>query len=295
MDAHRPQTTRRSVHHPVRRGTGWLLGAVAAVALLCPALADAATAKPADAFVDSIGVNTHTYYTGTVYYQRFNEWKAKLAELGVRHIRENLVPNRSDQYQRLNELGAMGVKLTLILGDPTNGISGLETLLSIAKNNLRSSLAALEGPNEFDLSGRSNWRDEFGRLPPAPLRAGQGRPLALLAAGHRPLDRSLEQPAGARRHLQPTRLRQHPFLPRRLLPGKQPQLPPQRRDGEFRLQAGDGHRNRLPHGGELDGGAQTCLRAGDGYLRPADVPRVLPARRGANLLLRTARRGGELR
>ena len=146
-----------------QRAAALLGGILIVVALLAPQLAAAASvpAKPSDAFVDSIGVNTHTYYTGTVYYSRFQEWKTKLQQLGVRHVRENLVPNRSDQYQRLNELGQAGIKSTVIMGDPTEGLSGLETLLSIAKNRIRGSLAALEGTNEFDLSGRSGWLTEL--------------------------------------------------------------------------------------------------------------------------------------
>jgi hypothetical protein len=145
-----------------RRGVARLSGILAVLAVLAPS-AGAATvpASAADSFVDSIGVNTHTYYTDTVYYKRFQEWKAKLTELGVRHIRENLVPNRPDQYQRLNELGQAGIKSTLIMGSPSEGISGLETLLSIAKNQVRGSLAALEGTNEYDLSGRSAWLTEL--------------------------------------------------------------------------------------------------------------------------------------
>ena len=144
--------------HPCRR-----LAQVAAVAiaacLLAPGSAGATpvSAKSADSFVGSIGVNTHTYYTSTVYYSRFPEVKAKLAELGVRNIRENLRPNRSDQYQRLNELAAMGIKSTLVMGDPREGTSGLNTLLSIAKTSLKGSVAALEGPNEYDNQGISNW------------------------------------------------------------------------------------------------------------------------------------------
>ncbi|HEX8689983.1 MAG TPA: hypothetical protein VF729_07055 [Solirubrobacterales bacterium] len=146
-----------------QRAAALLGGILVVVALLAPQVAAAASvpAKPADSFVDSIGVNTHTYYTGTVYYNRFQEWKTKLQRLGVRHIRENLVPNRSDQYQRLNELGQAGIKSTVIMGDPTNGVAGLETLLSIARDRIRGSLAALEGTNEFDLSGRSNWSAEL--------------------------------------------------------------------------------------------------------------------------------------
>ena len=76
-----------------RRWTSWLAGALAVAAslVLAPAAtaSDAHPASAADGFVDSIGVNTHTFYTDTAYGD-FEAIKAKLAELGVRHIRENL-------------------------------------------------------------------------------------------------------------------------------------------------------------------------------------------------------------
>ncbi len=141
----------------------WLAAACAALALLLPAAVSAAAvpSRAADSFVDSIGVNTHTYYNDTVYYTRFETVKQRLAELGVRNIRENLRTGRSDQYQRLNQLAAIGIKSTLILGDPRNGTSGLESLLGIVKKNLSGSVAALEGPNEYDNMGISNWLPEL--------------------------------------------------------------------------------------------------------------------------------------
>jgi hypothetical protein len=115
------------------------------------------TAEPAAAFVDSVGVNTHTYYSDTVYYSRFATIEQRLRELGVHHVRENLVPDRPDQYQRLNALAAAGVRSTLILGDPDNGTPGLERLLAIVRDELPGSVDAIEGPNEFDLRGGEDW------------------------------------------------------------------------------------------------------------------------------------------
>jgi hypothetical protein len=123
--------------------------------------AETVPARAADSFVDSIGVNTHTYYTDTPYYSQFATVKERLTQLGVRNIRENLVPRRSDQYQRLSELGAAGIKSTLILGEPREGIPGLNTLLGIVKKDLRPYVAAVEGPNEYDLAGVSNWSSQL--------------------------------------------------------------------------------------------------------------------------------------
>jgi hypothetical protein len=135
-----------------------LISAIALIGTL-PAAASAAPveARTAASFVDSIGVNTHTYYSDTVYAQDFGTVAQRLQELGVHHIRENLVPDRPDQYERLNQLAAAGIGSTLILGDPTNGSRGLERLRSILDSDLQGSIDAVEGPNEFDLSGDPGW------------------------------------------------------------------------------------------------------------------------------------------
>ncbi len=147
------------------RGLAAILGTLAVVASLAlsPTSASAAAepARSADSFVDSIGVNTHTYYSDTVYYSRYETVKQRLAELGVRHIRENLVTDRPDQYERLNELAGLGIRSTLILGDPGDGTQGLEELVSTLKANLLGSVDAVEGPNEYDNRGISNWQPEL--------------------------------------------------------------------------------------------------------------------------------------
>jgi hypothetical protein len=132
------------------------LTAVLAVSAVGASAAAAETARPADSMVDSIGVATHTTYNDTVYYQRFSELKEKLAKLGVRHIREDLMPNRPDQYQRLNELAGMGVGATLIMGSPSVPTGTLENLLGVVRTKLNR-VDAVEGPNEYYLSGKADW------------------------------------------------------------------------------------------------------------------------------------------
>jgi hypothetical protein len=133
---------------------------VAAAAAFAPAAgaAEGLPARSADSFVDSIGVNTHTFFNDTIYYSQFDLVKQRLAELGVRHVREDLVPDRPDQYERLNELAGMGIRSTLIMGDPDDGVEGLETLTSILSSELRGAVEAIEGPNEFDSRGGSDWQ-----------------------------------------------------------------------------------------------------------------------------------------
>lgn len=136
-----------------------LLAGVAALLAALPASAGAASvsARSADAFIESIGVNTHTYYSDTVYGQRFATIEQRLQELGVHHIRENLEPGRPDQYQHLNQLAAAGIKSTLILGAPEGGQAELDQLSSVLASDLRGSVDAVEGPNEYDLHGGSSW------------------------------------------------------------------------------------------------------------------------------------------
>jgi hypothetical protein len=164
VDARRRQIARRCCRSLLRRQTCRplvILGAALSLAFSSPASAAVEPAKPADSFVDSIGVNTHTSYSDTVYASRFGEVKQKLVELGVRHIREGLEPNRPDQYEQLAELAGVGVKSTLILGDPDIGASGLEGLISTLRNRVRDAAEAIEGPNEFDMRGGPDWA---GRL-----------------------------------------------------------------------------------------------------------------------------------
>lgn len=107
--------------------------AALSVALALPLSASAAVpARQADAFVDSIGVGVHLAYSDTPYVSGFATVQERLEELGVRHLRDDLFPARSDQYARLEALAAAGIGSTLILGSPSNGSAGLEGLLDVA-------------------------------------------------------------------------------------------------------------------------------------------------------------------
>ena len=88
---------------------GWLL-----------ASADAApvSATPADAFVNSIGVNIHVHYNDTIYGD-FPKLKSALKEVGVRHVRDGLVDSTWKPYfERVNELAATGIRFTFITSLP---------------------------------------------------------------------------------------------------------------------------------------------------------------------------------
>ncbi len=137
-----------------------------ALTLLCPIViaytliispsvsATSEKALSADSFVDSIGINTHLYYNDTTYYTKYKEIiKPKLLELGVRHIRDGGTRNLNGYLDRLKELKNLGISSTLIFdprgGTPQQGVQLIKELGNVVE--------AVEGPNEYDNSGNSNW------------------------------------------------------------------------------------------------------------------------------------------
>jgi hypothetical protein len=159
MPRSRPARLEDGSQAPFRRFRRSCALVVAAAALALPGSAAAATvdARPADAFVDSIGINTHTSYTDTPYSQQFETVRQRLSDLGIRHIREGLMPGRPDQYESLDALASIGVHSTLIMGDPGIGGDGLAELIATLKSSARGSVEAVEGPNEYDTRGGSGW------------------------------------------------------------------------------------------------------------------------------------------
>ena len=115
---------------------------------------------PADAFVESIGVNVHLGYTDRVYYTKFPELKARLEELGIRHVRDgaDAFLGKSRVVDRINELYTdLGIRTTFITGRREGGypkpitLSLIDKELEDLKTKFNTDLiAAIEGPNEYD-------------------------------------------------------------------------------------------------------------------------------------------------
>jgi hypothetical protein len=118
-------------------------------------------ARPADSFVDSIGVNLHLHYLDTSY-GHFDVIKAKLTGLGVRHARDGAQITPTDAnydklvYGRMRQLADDGIHFDLIV-DP-RAITPLtrDKLAEIAELG-GPALESLEGPNEYDISGNKDW------------------------------------------------------------------------------------------------------------------------------------------
>lgn len=113
----------------------------------------------ARAFADSVGVNVHLTYTTTPY-GNFDRLRAALRDLRIRHVRDGLVLGRPDQEQKLNRLADDGVRSTLIMGAPN--VSSPADEVAAARRNARA-IDALEGPNEYDVSGDSDWASKLLR------------------------------------------------------------------------------------------------------------------------------------
>ena len=115
-------------------------------------------AQPADAVVESIGVNTHLGYTDTPY-DDFPLVRQRLQELGIRYIRDGVSQERPDVYARMRELAAAGIHLDAIAGDPLQrwNIGTIDQQLDLIQRELTSAVISIEGPNEYDLQGDPDW------------------------------------------------------------------------------------------------------------------------------------------
>jgi hypothetical protein len=128
-----------------------------------PAVAGSHNAKSADAFVDSIGVNTHFDHQLTVYDNNYPLVKDRLLALGVRHIRDhaflgNDPPFDEKIYGRYRELATLGIRSTLLIDPRLTNLNTVDsTKIATIAQKAGPALEAFEGPNEYDYSGNSNW------------------------------------------------------------------------------------------------------------------------------------------
>jgi hypothetical protein len=108
-------------------------------------------AKPADVFVDSVGVVTHMRYNDRPYWN-YDLMKARLLELGVKNVRDEVAESwsKATVISRMQDLGRNGIKVTL-LSSPWLGNTPTNTR-DVALQ-LKDSLAAVEGPNEWNNNG----------------------------------------------------------------------------------------------------------------------------------------------
>jgi hypothetical protein len=115
-------------------------------------------AKPADSFVDSIGVTAHVRYSDRAYWNYNGILKPRLLESGIRHLRADVQEGwtRPIVMQRLKDLGKSGIKLNLV-ASPWNGSPENARRNAI---ELKDMLISVEGPNEWDERNPVRYRQE---------------------------------------------------------------------------------------------------------------------------------------
>ena len=112
------------------------------------------TTAPADGLVDSVGVNIHLHYNGTLYREQFDLTRQRLLELGVRHYRDILVETAwQPYYDRHNALGAAGLRGLFVLQKPRLPVSVLQEF----PLRVPASFSGYEAPNEHDAKGEADW------------------------------------------------------------------------------------------------------------------------------------------
>jgi hypothetical protein len=108
-------------------------------------------------FANSVGVNTHFTQPGTYYATHFEAVKARLLELGARHIRDGVIDDHGDisdrdQSAMFRELGVAGIRADFIFNF---GVS--RHLVSSFPQRVAPAFEAYELPNEFNLNGGPDW------------------------------------------------------------------------------------------------------------------------------------------
>jgi hypothetical protein len=103
----------------------------------------ATQAAPAQALLDSMGVNTHFSFAGTPYASGYAAVKAKLVALGLHHVRDLLTTRTTD-------LASVGLTSTVLLEPNTTSPEAGQARVK-ALNARRVVVDAVEGANEPDM------------------------------------------------------------------------------------------------------------------------------------------------
>ncbi len=119
-----------------------------------PGPASSELAVPADAVVDSAGINVHLGFLDTPYAD-FAKVQSGLQALGVRHIRDGMQPLSNTwqgYFDEHNELGQLGIKSIFIID-----VGQTAALFQSYPQMMSQCFEGYEGPNEYDSRGIANW------------------------------------------------------------------------------------------------------------------------------------------
>lgn len=150
----------------------WALTVGVLLAIVCvmvakPSQSAPGPAKSADAFVNSIGVNTHLRFLDTAYGDKYSLVSKKLEALGVRNVRDGaFISSNADInnliYGRYRELAKIGIRFDLIVDPRKEGLGTVDSAkIARIADMAGPSLRTFEGPNEYNLSGNANWAENL--------------------------------------------------------------------------------------------------------------------------------------
>ncbi len=120
----------------------------------------ATAAQPADSFVNSVGLNVHFSYYGSIYTAQTPQMISYIGQLNIRHLRDQMAwqgtSSSSAFYAVHDQLGNMGVKIDYILTALNYPMSQVA-----AYPGLVNDMEAVEAMNEYDASGDPSWVAEI--------------------------------------------------------------------------------------------------------------------------------------
>ena len=103
-------------------------------------------------FTDSVGVNLHLAFAGTIYQTQFPQIMQSMVALGITHYRDGLNQYAQPfQYQNAEALGKAGMKADWLMD-----IHNSASIINSAYANAPDTTAGFEGPNEDDADVGSN-------------------------------------------------------------------------------------------------------------------------------------------
>ena len=132
----------------------------------------------ADSVVNSIGVNTHFAYTNTYYYQKYSQTIAAISAAGIRHVRDGYYnwPAGNQMYTIHQTVKAAGIGTDFVISyNLSTTVPELESFKALAGD-----MESIEGPNEYDDNGGTNWVSNLLSFLPTVQQAGQAMNVPVL-------------------------------------------------------------------------------------------------------------------
>lgn len=114
--------------------------------------------RPADAFVNSVGVNVHLHFFDTNYVKQYESFRSLLVASHIRHIRDGLIDTTwSGYYDHLSDLAARGIRADLI-----TAIAETPAVLAAYPAHLHAgTIESIEAPNEYNTTSAADWATDL--------------------------------------------------------------------------------------------------------------------------------------